>query len=113
MSRFRTRLTLIFVLLIGISVTAAGIYMASTFKHNHIRQLEENMSREIMLIEQTLAWISREAGTIWLRITAAGRASFMTARMPALPLFWLTGRSSAIPIMRLPRWTITWRARRL
>lgn len=55
MSRFRTRLTLIFVLLIGISVTAAGIYMASTFKHNHIRQLEENMSREIMLIEQTLA----------------------------------------------------------
>ena len=57
MSRFRTRLTLIFVLLIGISVTAAGIYMASTFKHNHIRQLEENMSREIMLIEQTLAWI--------------------------------------------------------
>ncbi|SYX85346.1 two-component system histidine kinase PnpS [Paenibacillus alvei] len=56
MSRFRTRLTFVFVLLIGISVLTAGIYMASTFKTSHIRQLEQNMSREIMLIEQTLVW---------------------------------------------------------
>lgn len=56
MSRFRTRLTLIFVLLIGISVLTAGIYMASSFKESHIRQLEQNMSREIKLIEQTLVW---------------------------------------------------------
>ncbi|UHA72447.1 two-component system histidine kinase PnpS [Paenibacillus sp. 481] len=60
MTHFRTRLTLLFVLLIGISMLLAGIYMANTFKRSHIEQLERNMSREMKLIQQTLTWKSTE-----------------------------------------------------
>ncbi|MDK8182351.1 two-component system histidine kinase PnpS [Paenibacillus sp. UMB4589-SE434] len=88
MARFRSRLTLIFVLLIGVSVLAAGIYMASSFKSNHISQLEQNMSREIMLIEQTLQWQAEPTSasamafyTDWskkLEQTTGARVTFVT-----------------------------------
>lgn len=61
MNRFRTRLTTVFVILIGISVLAAGLYMAYSYKDTHIEQLEENMMREIMILEQTLPWLQFES----------------------------------------------------
>jgi two-component system phosphate regulon sensor histidine kinase PhoR len=39
--------------LIGISMLAAGLTMAQVFKNSHIRALEENMSREIDLLQST------------------------------------------------------------
>ncbi|WP_195571851.1 two-component system histidine kinase PnpS [Paenibacillus sp. 1001270B_150601_E10] len=56
MTRFRTKLTLVIISLISISVITAGIYMANSFKNNYIEQLEQNMSREMLLIEQILPW---------------------------------------------------------
>ncbi|MDO3408865.1 ATP-binding protein [Saccharibacillus sp. CPCC 101409] len=54
MKPFRTRLTLILMLLIGVSVLAAGLTMAKVFKDSHIRSLEEYMGREISLLEDLL-----------------------------------------------------------
>ncbi|GAA0133707.1 ATP-binding protein [Paenibacillus sp. YSY-4.3] len=53
MKTFRTRLTLILMSLIGISMLAAGLSMVQVFKDSHIRALEENMVREISLLEYT------------------------------------------------------------
>lgn len=53
MKTFRKRLTLIMMGLVGISMLAAGISMALVFKDSHIHALEENMGREINLIENT------------------------------------------------------------
>jgi two-component system, OmpR family, phosphate regulon sensor histidine kinase PhoR len=54
MKPFRIRLTLIMMVLIGISMIGAGITMAKLFKDSHITALEENMSREIKLLSGTL-----------------------------------------------------------
>ncbi len=53
MKPFRIRLTLIMMVLIGISMIGAGITMAKLFKDSHITALEENMSREIKLLSGT------------------------------------------------------------
>ncbi|WP_068786499.1 two-component system histidine kinase PnpS [Paenibacillus phocaensis] len=53
MKTFRSRLTLILMILLGISMIAAGFTMAQMFKNSHIRALEENMAREINLLEAT------------------------------------------------------------
>ncbi|MCA1291671.1 HAMP domain-containing protein [Paenibacillus sp. alder61] len=57
MKTFRTRLTLILMSLVGVSMLAAGLTMAQVFKDSHIRALEENMAREINLLESTFAFI--------------------------------------------------------
>lgn len=44
--------------LVGVSMLAAGLTMAQVFKDSHIRALEENMAREINLLESTFAFIS-------------------------------------------------------
>lgn len=54
MKPFRSRLTLILLLLVGISVLAAGLTMAKVFRDSHIRSLEEYMGREIALLEDLL-----------------------------------------------------------
>ncbi|GJM74291.1 hypothetical protein HMSSN036_65070 [Paenibacillus macerans] len=53
MKTFRTKLSLILMGLVGISMLAAGLTMAQLFKNSHIRALEENMEREISLLEHT------------------------------------------------------------
>ncbi|WP_379133720.1 two-component system histidine kinase PnpS [Paenibacillus sp. sgz500958] len=53
MRPFRVRLTLIVMILIGISMIGAGFTMAHLFKDSHISALEENMSREIKVLEGT------------------------------------------------------------
>ncbi|GJM84022.1 hypothetical protein HMSSN139_65180 [Paenibacillus sp. HMSSN-139] len=60
MKTFRSRLTLILMILLGISMLAAGITMAQMFKNSHIRALEENMAREINLLEATLDFVPAE-----------------------------------------------------
>ncbi|TVX92339.1 two-component system histidine kinase PnpS [Paenibacillus agilis] len=58
MSRFRNRLTLTYVLMVGLSVLAAGIYMTYSFKDSHIKQLEQTMVQEIKMLDTMLEWRS-------------------------------------------------------
>ncbi|GAB6988489.1 two-component system histidine kinase PnpS [Paenibacillus pini] len=53
MKPFRVRLTIILMIMIGISMLGAGITMAQVFKNSHITALEENMTREIKLLSST------------------------------------------------------------
>lgn len=53
MRPFRIRLTLILMIMIGISMVGAGITMAQVFKKSHISALEDNMIREINLLSLT------------------------------------------------------------
>lgn len=57
MKTFRSRLTLILMGLVGVSMLAAGITMAQVFKDSHIHALEENMAREINLLENTFDFV--------------------------------------------------------
>ncbi|WP_128660346.1 two-component system histidine kinase PnpS [Paenibacillus sp. 598K] len=60
MNRFRVRLTLIIVGMIGLSVLAAGLFMAQTFRNNHLDALQDNMIREMKIITSTMEWPSGE-----------------------------------------------------
>ncbi|MEF2968397.1 ATP-binding protein [Paenibacillus sp. M1] len=62
MKTFRTRMTIILMSLVGISMLAAGLTMAQLFKDSHIRALKENMAREINLLESTFPFISSGSG---------------------------------------------------
>lgn len=57
MKPFRARLTLILMILIGISMIGTGITMAHLFRESHISALEENMSREINLLSGTMQFV--------------------------------------------------------
>lgn len=56
MKKFKFRLTLIFIVLIGLSVFASGIYMAKMFEESNLAALKDNMTREINIIRGTLPW---------------------------------------------------------
>ncbi|MDQ0058823.1 two-component system histidine kinase PnpS [Paenibacillus harenae] len=58
MNSFRNRLTLIMIVMVAISVSAAGVFMAKTFKDNHIEALEDNMIREMRIISAKMDWKS-------------------------------------------------------
>lgn len=58
MRLFRIRLTLILMIMIGISMVGAGITMAQVFKKSHISALEDNMIREIKLLSHTFEFRS-------------------------------------------------------
>ncbi|QCT03558.1 multi-sensor signal transduction histidine kinase [Paenibacillus algicola] len=62
MKPFRNRLTLIIMTLIGISMLGAGFAVASVFKQYHINLLEDNMIREINLIQGTLNFPDDSSG---------------------------------------------------
>ncbi|EHB68111.1 MULTISPECIES: ATP-binding protein [Paenibacillus] len=51
MKQFRNRLTLIMLVLIGLSMLGAGLAMVKVFKQSHIQLLEDNMIREIRLLQ--------------------------------------------------------------
>lgn len=51
MKQFRNRLTLIMLTLIGLSMLGAGLAMVKVFKQSHIQLLEDNMIREIRLLQ--------------------------------------------------------------
>jgi len=50
MKKFRTRLTLILILLIGASMLIAGIWMATGFERTHIKELKYNLERELKIL---------------------------------------------------------------
>ncbi|GMK47809.1 MULTISPECIES: two-component system histidine kinase PnpS [Paenibacillus] len=56
MNSFRNRLTLTMIIILALSVTAAGLFMAKTFKDNHINALEDNMIREMHIILAKTEW---------------------------------------------------------
>jgi two-component system phosphate regulon sensor histidine kinase PhoR len=62
MESFRTKLTVILMILIGLTMIVAGIAMANVFKNSHIVILEENMTREIKLLSSTFDFHSTEDG---------------------------------------------------
>lgn len=53
MKNFRFRLTLIIMVLIGLSVLSSGLALGQVFKDLHIQSQEENMVREINLLHST------------------------------------------------------------
>ncbi|WP_150267150.1 two-component system histidine kinase PnpS [Paenibacillus tepidiphilus] len=57
MKPFRIRLTLIMMILIGISMIGAGLTMAKLFRDSHVGALEENMLREIHLLSGTMPFV--------------------------------------------------------
>lgn len=54
--RYRTRLTLVYIFLIGLSVLAAGLFSAQLLRNSYISSLETNMSRELHVILTTHDW---------------------------------------------------------
>ncbi|OME77935.1 PAS domain-containing sensor histidine kinase [Paenibacillus sp. FSL A5-0031] len=65
MNSFRTRLTLIMIAMIALSVSAAGLFMVKTFKENHINALEDNMVREMQIISAKMNWKSGEISSLY------------------------------------------------
>ncbi|MFE5318831.1 two-component system histidine kinase PnpS [Paenibacillus sp. NPDC056579] len=61
MQKFRARLTLIFIILIGASVLAAGLFSARTLRESHIEALKTNMERELKVILVSMEW--KQTGT--------------------------------------------------
>lgn len=58
MFSFRTRLTIIIISMVALSVVASGLLMLNTFKENHIQVLEETLEREMRLIAAQMDWVS-------------------------------------------------------
>ncbi|MCL6458931.1 MAG: cell wall metabolism sensor histidine kinase WalK [Gorillibacterium sp.] len=54
--RYRTRLTLVYVILIGFSVLTAGLFSAQLLRNSYISALETNMSRELHVILTSFDW---------------------------------------------------------
>ncbi|SFE48921.1 two-component system, OmpR family, phosphate regulon sensor histidine kinase PhoR [Paenibacillus catalpae] len=86
MNSFRNRLTFTMIIILALSVTAAGLFMAKTFKDNHINALEDNMIREMHIILAKTEWkegdkaslfpyFTKEAET--LRTYADSRVTFI------------------------------------
>ncbi|MCM3629044.1 ATP-binding protein [Paenibacillus glycanilyticus] len=87
MNSFRNRLTFTMIIILALSVTAAGLFMAKTFKDNHINALEDNMVREMHIILAKTEWkegdkaslfpyFTKEAET--LRTYADSRVTFIS-----------------------------------
>ncbi|WP_123039543.1 two-component system histidine kinase PnpS [Cohnella candidum] len=56
MNKFRVKLSLLFMLLIGLSVLAAGLLSGHTYRQNHQDALRANMVRELKVINATTPW---------------------------------------------------------
>ncbi|MFD0673452.1 two-component system histidine kinase PnpS [Cohnella sp. GCM10027633] len=56
MSKFRWKLTALFMLLIGLSVLAAGILTGNTYQKNHQSELTDHMIRELRVLDATAPW---------------------------------------------------------
>jgi two-component system phosphate regulon sensor histidine kinase PhoR len=56
MMKFRLKLTLILTMLIACSMLTAGIFMARLLEQSHMNALQNNMTRELKIIEVTGDW---------------------------------------------------------
>lgn len=73
MRPFRIRLTLILMVMIGISMAGAGFTMARVFEKSHISALEENMIREIQLLSRTFDFRPTQGGDAMAYYTREAR----------------------------------------
>ncbi|MFD0958336.1 two-component system histidine kinase PnpS [Paenibacillus chungangensis] len=64
MNSFRTRLTVIIITMIALSVTASGLFMMKTFKENHINALQDNMVREMQFIAAKMEWRTGDSQSV-------------------------------------------------
>lgn len=56
MKKFRLKLTALFMLLIGLSVLAAGLLMVNTYQRNHQAALRDHMIRELHVLDAVAPW---------------------------------------------------------
>jgi two-component system phosphate regulon sensor histidine kinase PhoR len=56
MNKFRAKLTLILILLIGCSMLVAGVFMAKVLQDSHVGDLQYNMQRQLKVILATGDW---------------------------------------------------------
>ena len=56
MNRFRFKLTALFVLLIGLTVAAAGLWMQWSYWNSHLDTLRDRMARELLLLQVAVPW---------------------------------------------------------
>lgn len=61
MFSFRTRLTLIIITMVALSVIASGLLMLQTYKENHINVLRQTLERELLLISTQMDWPKTDA----------------------------------------------------
>lgn len=64
LNSFRTRLTVIIIAMIALSVTASGLFMMKTFKENHINALQDNMVREMQFIAAKMEWRTGDSQSV-------------------------------------------------
>ena len=64
MNSFRARLAIIMILLVGLSVSAAGVFMAQSFERKHLNAPQDNMVREIGLIMDAADWMQGDELTL-------------------------------------------------
>jgi len=56
MTKFRWKLSFLFMLLVGVSVIAAGWISANSYRHNHQDTLRDHMTRELQVIDAVMPW---------------------------------------------------------
>jgi len=55
-SKFRLKLTALFMLLIGLSVLAAGIFTGQFYRHNHLEALGSHMETQLRVLSAAAPW---------------------------------------------------------
>ncbi|MEK0316321.1 two-component system histidine kinase PnpS [Cohnella sp. 56] len=63
MSKFRIKLTALFMLLIGLSVLAAGIFTGQFYKHNHLEALGSHMETQLHVLSAAAPWPEGESAS--------------------------------------------------
>ncbi|MFC4779388.1 two-component system histidine kinase PnpS [Paenibacillus sp. GCM10023252] len=74
MNSFRNRLTFIMIIMIALSVSAAGLIMAKTFKENHLNALEDSMIREMKIILAKMEWKQGELSELFPYFTEEAKS---------------------------------------
>ncbi|WP_020617484.1 two-component system histidine kinase PnpS [Paenibacillus daejeonensis] len=73
MNRFRVRLTLIIIGMIGLSVLTAGLFMAQTFRNNHLDALQDNMLREMKIMIAKMEWPTGNTQDVYTYFTETAK----------------------------------------
>lgn len=79
MKKFRTRLSVIFILMIGFSVLSSGIFMVQMVKETHLEALRTSMLRELRIIQTTTEWADLQEKAQQLMRMSETRITFIDA----------------------------------
>jgi two-component system phosphate regulon sensor histidine kinase PhoR len=87
--RYRSKLTVIFIALVGLSVLSSGIFAAYWLRESHLESLRDSMYREILILAATVSWPTDpslearrayfEEQAAMLRERAGARVTFIAA----------------------------------